>query len=73
MSIEIDTHGARIAADDATVTCQQIHNIEIKTRLIDGVVRQYVEIETSGGEVEFHDLPDDVMQALASVTDNINK
>lgn len=64
MSITIDTAGAQIAVEEATIQCNQIHSIHTKHKLINGTRHQYVEIETSGGEIEVYDLPQEVIDAL---------
>lgn len=73
MSIEINVHGANITCDDAaTVRVNHVHNIERKVLLRGGKHVPYLEIEVSGGEIQIHDLPDAVIEALVAVTDVIN-
>lgn len=71
--ITINTHGADISASDATVYCNGVENIERKTRGVAFDRKDYIEIETDGGTVEFHDLPEDVMAALVAISDLIHK
>ena len=64
--MNVDTAGATMSLEDATIRCEGLDNLEIKHRLnhIRGVYEPYLGLEVGTGNIEISGLSDGLMKVL---------
>ena len=66
--MNVDTAGATMSLEDATIRCEGLDNLEIKHRLnhISGNLVPYLDLEVGTGNIEITGIEHDTMVAIVA-------